>query len=620
MKKLFNRKYLSQYLIVLFLVGTVFSSVCFAQEQAASTKKLFLWLNELVSVLSWIWIVLANLAGKFMTNSVIYGSFLHLDEFFITWWSLMKDIANFALVFFLFYKVVVVLVKQDIVGMKKVIKEVLIAGILIQASWFVVGAVLDVSTVLTTAIGTLPAQVISSLPTTEKDTSKVFGQILKEKVQYNIFWKETTIKWISKKNIDRVAMTDTERKGIIDSLLPTYNSLSWPLIFLWIGVLKLQNMTYHEDSLGTFSDQLVNLALNALVLVFFSISLLFLFIFNFLRVFTLWVIIPLSPMLIILKIFNVDSLWSFIDIKKILKLIFMPVVLVAYLGTILLFVVSVRSILMTDQTEFYDDQTNLRISTIAKGNQQYDSGISVDGVFSLNMYNVKNTFADMFLYFLTFFLLWKMVMMMFQTKTGFSMIDKTMTWITDFSSSIVGNIWVIPIPGKGVVGMNAAGRMRDNFKDSWIASVNQTQIAPSNALWWIFWVQTPEQSIENQLGSSDPSALLKWAELQTYVKQKISTNQLSSNHSIVKNPYAMQYLEKYWWLNTGWMSAADMKRWLSSSKSNTSIPNTSGITVKKAVEMLWYDSTTWLWNWWSSTRTQSWNSRENPSSKPSSQG
>jgi hypothetical protein len=47
---------------------------------------------------------------------------------------------------------------------KNIILRLLIAGIGIQASWFLVAATLDLSTIGVAAVGSLPAQIITTNP------------------------------------------------------------------------------------------------------------------------------------------------------------------------------------------------------------------------------------------------------------------------------------------------------------------------------------------------------------------------------------------------------------------------------------------------------------------------
>lgn len=49
------------------------------------------------SLFSWIWILFANLVGKLMTNSFVYGEAINLDVFLWKIWQISRNIANFAI-------------------------------------------------------------------------------------------------------------------------------------------------------------------------------------------------------------------------------------------------------------------------------------------------------------------------------------------------------------------------------------------------------------------------------------------------------------------------------------------------------------------------------------------
>jgi hypothetical protein len=54
-------------------------------------------LYNIVSFLSWSWVSLAALAGKLMTNDVVFGGVLNMDIYLFKIWSIMKNFANFFL-------------------------------------------------------------------------------------------------------------------------------------------------------------------------------------------------------------------------------------------------------------------------------------------------------------------------------------------------------------------------------------------------------------------------------------------------------------------------------------------------------------------------------------------
>jgi hypothetical protein len=91
-----------------------------------------------------------------MTNEFVYGAFIHMDIYLWKIWNIMKNFANFALVGMLLLAIIQNIIGQKAFDIKKTIKNTLLAGVLIQASWFMMGALIDVSTVATAAISAFP--------------------------------------------------------------------------------------------------------------------------------------------------------------------------------------------------------------------------------------------------------------------------------------------------------------------------------------------------------------------------------------------------------------------------------------------------------------------------------
>ncbi len=98
----------------------------------------------------------------------------------------------------------------------------------------------------------------------------------------------------------------------------------------------------------------------------------------------------------------------------------MPAIFVTYLSVILLFIVSIKS-LFKSKGEFHAPESNIHITErhvgAVQGNNTYNTEIVSDGIFHFSMEGVKNTMADLFLYFFTLFFLWKLVLMTFKTDT-----------------------------------------------------------------------------------------------------------------------------------------------------------------------------------------------------------
>jgi hypothetical protein len=70
-----------------------------------------------------------------MTNDFVYGAFMHMDIYLWKIWNIMKNFANFALVGLVLFSIVESLTGKAL-DVKKIITNTLVAGILIQASRF----------------------------------------------------------------------------------------------------------------------------------------------------------------------------------------------------------------------------------------------------------------------------------------------------------------------------------------------------------------------------------------------------------------------------------------------------------------------------------------------------
>jgi len=129
-----------------------------------------LWLR-LIYVVIWPMLFLAWIA---LDNTMVYWSVFHMDAPLRYFWNMTKNFANFALWFIVLFSILKGIFSsfwwdkwKDARSPMTVIKNTLIAWVLIQASWFLTAALIDVSTVATYAIGGMP----TSLLIKEKDQS-----------------------------------------------------------------------------------------------------------------------------------------------------------------------------------------------------------------------------------------------------------------------------------------------------------------------------------------------------------------------------------------------------------------------------------------------------------------
>lgn len=118
---------------------------------------------QIIYILLW---PLMFISGIALDNSLVYGEFINLDSILWSMWNVSKNLANFALGFFVLFEIIkFVFLAQDsdLWGVFKVLQWALIAGIGIQASWFIMWVLIDVSTILIVSLGWLPLSLISNM-------------------------------------------------------------------------------------------------------------------------------------------------------------------------------------------------------------------------------------------------------------------------------------------------------------------------------------------------------------------------------------------------------------------------------------------------------------------------
>ena len=95
---------------------------------------------------------MAFLAGKLMSNDFIYGTFIHLDSALFQMWNYMKNIANFILGFLFLFGIIKSFFTKDTFEIKNLLPKYLLAGVLIQMSWFMMGALVDLANIGVAAV------------------------------------------------------------------------------------------------------------------------------------------------------------------------------------------------------------------------------------------------------------------------------------------------------------------------------------------------------------------------------------------------------------------------------------------------------------------------------------
>jgi hypothetical protein len=232
---------------------------------------------------------------------------------------------------------------------------------------------------------------------------------------------------------------------------------------------------------------------------------LFIFIFNLFRVIMLWLIIPLLPIIVLLKVFKLTDklkwwdwwmdLSQFMDIKNILMLVFKPVIMVWALSLILVILVLIKNVIKNDSTIELTDNWNVSIESTNIWTSEapiYNSTMKSDWIVEFSMSGAKETIADIIVYFFGLFLIYFLMKMVINTKTGIWFIDNTLEGAFKWLSDMVTNLPILPIAGwVSIKSLKDWASMENVTKSMWIDSVTQNNSLP-DWLWW-YTAETKEE-------------------------------------------------------------------------------------------------------------------------------
>lgn len=221
-------------------------------------------------------------------------------------------------------------------------------------SRFLIGATIDLSTILTVSIGSFPSMILSQDNKLQEQVSKMMIQIPSSKLNLD----NTTTENVLGQTKEMATNTKTmPLDDFLDLITPNNDSLAGPLLYMGVSVFKIQDymhMTVNTPNTD-LSDLIMTTLIKAGMLIFFTFALLLILIFNIIRVVFIWMFIALSPIIILFyilkEIAKIDTRDGKIDIGKGLdlhsaaKLIFAPVLFVTYISLMFIMIVTMQRII-----------------------------------------------------------------------------------------------------------------------------------------------------------------------------------------------------------------------------------------------------------------------------------
>ena len=338
MDKMKINKIIAVFLIILLGAETVFAAT--NTTQTSFMWETFYWILNLLNL---IWIPFAILAWKIFSNDFVYWTFMNMDKILWEIWNFSKN-ASLIILWFIFIVLIFSLFIWKTKDIGKNLAKLVLAWVLIPLSWFIIWSLVSLSTILLVAVWSFPFKVvnvdISSIPIgycKRIELSPTLGPNISKDI-VDCKWK-----WWN-----------------INNFIKEMNDLSWPLLYIWQAILYLDSNWWilDENQLKKSNENLVKavsiwFVLKLIVLLLFVIPIIWLIIIWLIRIFWLWIYIWFSPFIILDQIFWWKFLWQKNEFKfsQMIWLIFQPVVIVFVMWVVLIFLASLRSIMIVDYSQ-----------------------------------------------------------------------------------------------------------------------------------------------------------------------------------------------------------------------------------------------------------------------------
>ncbi len=529
-------------------------------------------LDFLVNFLSRGWIILANLAGRLMSNDLVYGSVFGLDVILWKIRNLMRTFANFTIGFWFLW-----LVLQEVFqfgtgdsqsSLSSKVGKFLLAGVGINVSRFVIGALLDISTILIATIGAFPSIFLSTEATPLINTTSVLA--LKQEIPVVMLLSSSAENTTTQKDMYELKPIFTggaygrhmDDEAFLDYITPQHNSLGWPLVFIGMSILKLQNysqLTQPEWMEKTIMATIIRFG----VLVLYSIIMIVLVVVNLVRIGFIWIVVMMSPFIVIVRTIGKDIgipdnlLWNNLSFDAIWDYMFRPVIITAYMSLMFVLVIAMSQLMLWQNRQetiqvwgTTIQWTKMEFNNIAV--TEYDANLipsMVDGA--------KTTIIDLILVMITLYLLYLLIQLSIQGSNL-----PLVQWLVSDKGLITQALWSIPlIPGKGWV---------------WVSyNLGKKYL---EAEWWIQWDRMGWglfSKYQNELENKNRTELSK-------IRSRISGDTKEVDYDAVRSKFSTIYGTS--------TDVSDLTNYIKTLQSDTTLKDLS----IKNYRMLDSDLLTWI--------------------------
>ena len=424
--------------IILFIVS-IFFLLNFTFAKSVIDWSL---VQPIINLINFIWIPFIVLAGKLYTNWLVYWANLHLDAVLFHIWEFSKNVSNFIIWFILIWAIFWIFVWKT-KNIFSILWKLAIATILINMSWFIIWVLIDISTILLSAVWNFPISMLWN-------NSIQWLQKVDYCTHFNIS-SDAQIK--SFKDMDNLVSCEEgkKKKESPKSFFEKTNNISWPLFFIWASILNIDKSFWISSNKVKKDKNVVEVVsisaiVHIIILILFIVPVILLIIIWIVRIFYIWIYISFSPLIFLDQMFwwKVSKWNKAFKFSNMIWLIFVPVVVT--------FAMWISVIVLTFlQASFiwWKTDTAKRALGISWNSMQ----IWWKTVVTIN-WNLMNKQTDkewwflweLILIIMSSILLWSMIRLSFKSSEITSDISES---IYKFSSDALKTIPILPIWKQG---------------------------------------------------------------------------------------------------------------------------------------------------------------------------
>ena len=462
-------------IVVSILVISWFSDWSFADDGSSWLESFTEVLNFAISILSWVWIWFAKWAWEFLTNKWVYWESLKLDTLLWQYWNIVKNFANFWLWFYFLYIVFKSLIlKEDVTKkIKDIILWILVAWIWIQASWFLVAAVIDVSTITLVAAGSFPAQVISKSEDLGESIHRSINDYLRDNNEeinekawklFVLFPTNAQSEQFIKTYPITLTWSLTEEE-LFDNILPNRDSVSWPLYYLGFTILDASILpSVKKAGDEWWKATLVNTILQWWTTIVYALEMLVLLIFSVMRVLYIWIFIILSPLVILLWCIQkwsgwdkssgswfTESITKHVNFGSFFWNVFKPTIIVLLMGLTVIFVSLMNKVIVDNVNKNVDIWWVKFVSSEDKrtnlewDDPTYTTTLDSD-LLHFGLIRASQTLLWLFLSIMTVILVYMIIKVWFKMWGWEDFVSSKMKWVQDLVGKWLSMVPIVPVP------------------------------------------------------------------------------------------------------------------------------------------------------------------------------